>query len=392
MLAFISISKKGEQNPMIKIPFNKPLIIGNEQEYLIKVIKNGKFSGGGEFSQKCSEILQKRIGCAKAIMTPSCTAALEMAGLLCNLQPGDEIILPSFTFVTTASAFALRGAELVWCDIREDTKNIDESKIEALITPRTKAVVVVHYAGVACEMDAIVDICSRHQLFLIEDAAQAIDCYYKSKPLGGFGHLAALSFHETKNLQCGEGGALLVNNPDMIERAQFIRDKGTNRIHFNRGIVDKYTWVELGSSFLMSELQAAFLYPQFLESKNINHNRLETWNLYNRLLEGLLPAAKLPVIPPYIEHNGHMLYLILNNHQQRQKLIAFLGNHDIMAIFHYIPLHRAPYWKGKYDNIYLPVTDRVSETLLRLPLYYNMTVEEVQYVVKCITRFFKENN
>lgn len=374
------------------IPFNKPLTIGNEQEYLIKVIKNGHFSGGGEFSQKCSEILQQRIGCAKAIMTPSGTAALEMAGLLCNLQPGDEVILPSFTFVTTASAFALRGAELVWCDIREDTKNIDETKIEALITPRTKAVVVVHYAGVACEMDAIVDICSRHQLFLIEDAAQAIDCYYQGKPLGGFGHLAALSFHETKNLQCGEGGALLVNEPDMIERSQFIRDKGTNRIHFNRGIVDKYTWVELGSSFLMSELQAAFLYPQFMEWENITRNRLETWNLYYRLLEDLLPAANLPITPANIEHNGHMFYIILNNHQQRQKMIAYLGNHDIMAIFHYIPLHRAPYWKGKYDNIYLPVTDRVSETLLRLPLYYNMTGEEVKYVVKYITSFFKENN
>jgi len=374
------------------IPFNKPLIIGNEQEYLNKVIKNGKFSGGGEFSQKCSEILQEKIGCAKAIMTPSCTAALEMAGLLCNLQPGDEVILPSFTFVTTASAFALRGVELVWCDIREDTKNIDETKIEALITPRTKAVVVVHYAGVACEMEDIADICSRHQLFLIEDAAQAIDCYYKGKALGGLGHLAALSFHETKNLQCGEGGALLVNNPGMIERSQFIRDKGTNRIHFNRGIVDKYTWVELGSSFLMSEFQAAFLYPQFLESKNINHNRLETWSLYYRLLEDLLPPAKLPVIPANIQHNGHMFYIMLDNHQQRQKMIAFLENHGIMAIFHYIPLHQAPYWKGKYDNIYLPVTDRVSETLLRLPLYYNMTGEEVKYVVKYITRFFKENN
>jgi dTDP-4-amino-4,6-dideoxygalactose transaminase len=373
------------------IPFNKPIITGKEQEYLNKVIENRRFSGSGEFSQKCCEILQQKIDCTKAIMTPSCTAALEMAGLLCNLQPGDEVILPSFTFVTTASAFALRGAELVWCDIREDTKNIDETKIEALITPRTKAVVVVHYAGVACEMDAIMDICTRHQLFLIEDAAQAIDCYYKGKPLGGFGHLAALSFHETKNLQCGEGGALLVNNPDMIERAQFVRDKGTNRIHFNRGIVDKYTWVELGSSFLMSELQAAFLYPQFMELKNINRNRLETWNLYYRLLEDLVPAAKLPVTPANIEHNGHMFYIILNNHQQRQKMIEFLGNHDIMAIFHYIPLHRAPYWKGKYDNLYLPVTERVSETLLRLPLYYNMTGEEVKYVVKYIAHFLNLN-
>ncbi len=373
------------------IPFNKPIITGKEQEYLNKVIENRRFSGGGEFSQKCSEILQQKIGCAKAIMTPSCTAALEMAGLLCNLQPGDEVILPSFTFVTTASAFALRGAELVWCDIREDTKNIDETKIEALITPRTKAVVVVHYAGAACEMDTIMDICTRHQLFLIEDAAQAIDCYYKGRPLGGFGHLAALSFHETKNLQCGEGGALLVNNPDMIERAQFIRDKGTNRIHFNRGIVDKYTWVELGSSFLMSELQAAFLYPQLLESRAINQNRLNTWNCYYRLLENQLPGEKLPIIPPHVEHSGHMFYIMLDNRQQRQNIIAFLENHGIMAIFHYIPLHRAPYWKGKYDNISLPVTEQVSETLLRLPLYYNITGEEVKYVVKYITHFLNLN-
>lgn len=371
------------------IPFNKPIITGKEQEYLNKVIENGRFSGGGEFSQKCSEILQQKIGCAKAIMTPSCTAALEMAALLCNLQPGDEVILPSFTFVTTASAFALRGAELVWCDIREDTKNIDETKIEALITPRTKAVVVVHYAGVACEMDAIVDMCTRHQLFLIEDAAQAIDCYYKGNLLGGFGHLAALSFHETKNLQCGEGGALLVNNPDMIERAQFIRDKGTNRIHFNQGIVDKYTWVELGSSFLISELQAAFLYPQLLESRSINQNRLKTWDLYYQSLEGQLPREKLPFIPSNVEHNGHMFYIMLDNHQQRQKMIVFLENHGIMAIFHYIPLHRAPYWKGKYDNIYLPVTDRVSNSILRLPLYYTMKEKDVQYVVNHITRFYK---
>ncbi len=280
------------------IPFNKPLIIGKEQEYLNKVMENNKFSGNGEFTQKCSEILELKIGCAKAIMTSSCTDALEMAGLLCNLQHGDEVILPSFTFVTTASAFALRGAELVWCDIRADTKNIDETKIESLISSKTKAVVVVHYAGVACEMDTIVDICKRNNLFLIEDAAQAIDCFYKGEPLGGFGDLGALSFHETKNIQCGEGGALLVNNPDMVERAQFIRDKGTNRIHFNQGIVDKYTWVELGSSFLLSELQAAFLYPQLLETREITCNRLNTWNLYYRLLQEHLSEKRLPINPP----------------------------------------------------------------------------------------------
>lgn len=374
------------------IPFNKPLVIGREQEYLNKAIENGRFSGNGEFTQKCNVLLEQKIGCSKAIMTSSCTDALEMAALLCNLQPGDEVILPSFSFVTTASAFALRGAELVWCDIREDTKNIDETKIESLITPRTKAVVVVHYGGAACQMDVIGDICRRHKLFLVEDAAQSIDCSFKGIPMARFGDLATLSFHETKNIQCGEGGALLVNNPEMVEKAQFLRDKGTNRIYFDQGIVDKYTWVELGSSFLMSELQAAFLYPQLLDSQAINQNRLNIWNLYYRLLEDELPEEKLPVIPPNSEHNGHMFYIMLENHQQRQKMIAFLDKHGIMAIFHYVPLHRAPYWKGKYDNIYLPVTDRVSEALLRLPLFYNMTREEVEYVVKHITRFFRETN
>ena len=371
----------------MKIPFNKPLVTGEEAEYLNQVIKNGKFSGDGEFTRKCSKILEQKTGCQKAIMTPSCTAALEMASLLCNLQPGDEVIMPSYTFVTTASAFALRGVEIVWCEIRADTKNIDETQIEALITPRTKAVVVVHYAGVACEMETIVDICRKHNLFLVEDAAQAIDCYYKGEPLGKFGDLAALSFHETKNLQCGEGGALLVNNPEMVERAQLVRDKGTNRIHFNRGLVDKYTWVDLGSSFLVSELQAAFLYPQLLKSGEIDRNRLETFNLYNRLLSNQLPPAKLPIIPPGITHNGHMFYMLLESHRQRKKLIEYLDENGIMAIFHYVPLHKAPFWKGKYDHISLPVTDRVSETLLRLPLYYGMEPGEVEYIAGRISLF-----
>ncbi|MCK5057429.1 MAG: dTDP-4-amino-4,6-dideoxygalactose transaminase [Candidatus Aminicenantes bacterium] len=372
------------------IPFNKPVIIGKEPEYLNRVLKKNRFSGNGEFSRKCCDILEKRIGCVKAVMTPSCTAALEMAGLLCKIEPGDEVIMPSFTYVSTAGAFALRGAEIVWCDIREDTKNIDETKIEPLITNRTKVVVAVHYAGVACQMDAIRDICRRHNLFLVEDAAQAVDCSFDGMPLGKFGDLAALSFHETKNIQCGEGGALLVNNPNMVERAQFLRDKGTNRIYFDRGTVEQYTWIELGSSFLMSELQAAFLYPQLLESGNINQNRLETWNSYYRLFEDQLPPQKLPVIPARTAGNGHLFYVMADTRQQRQRMITFLENHGIMAIFHYVPLHKAPYWKGKYDNIYLPVTDRVSETLLRLPLYYNMTGKDVAYVAQHIIRFFKE--
>jgi len=372
----------------MKIPFNKPLVTGKEAEYLSRVIKNGKFSGDGEFTQKCSEILQQETGCLKAIMTPSCTAALEMAGLLCNLKAGDEIIMPSFAFVTTASAFAQRGVDIVWCDIREDTKNIDEKKIEPLITGRTKALVILHYAGVACEMEAIREICRKHRLILVEDAAQAIGCRYRGVPLGKFGDLATLSFHETKNIQCGEGGALLVNNSKMVERAQILRDKGTNRIHFNRGAVDKYTWVDLGSSFLMSELQAAFLYPQILELAEIDRNRLETYGLYYRLLADVLPPARLPIIPPGITHNGHMFYILSESHQQRKKLIEFLDKNGVMAVFHYVPLHRAPFWKGKYDHISLPVTDRVSESLLRLPLFYNMDPGEVGYITEKISLFF----
>jgi dTDP-4-amino-4,6-dideoxygalactose transaminase len=324
-------------------------------------------------------------------MTPSCTAALEMAALLCRLEPGDEVIMPSYTFVSTASAFTLRGIEIVWCDIHNDTKNIDEVRIESLITPRTKAVVVVHYAGVACKMDVIGDICRKHGLFLVEDAAQAVDCSFNGAPLGSFGDLAALSFHETKNIQCGEGGALLVNNPGMIDRAQFLRDKGTDRIHFNRGLVDKYTWVELGSSFMMSELQAAFLFPQLRDSVEINRNRVETWNRYYRLLSDLLPAEKLPVIPGNVRHNGHMFYILSDTLRQRAQMIESLKKNGIMAVFHYVPLHKAPFWKGKYHHISLPVTEQVSDTLVRLPLYYNMAGDDVDNVVKCIADFLRQS-
>jgi dTDP-4-amino-4,6-dideoxygalactose transaminase len=310
-----------------------------------------------------------------------------MAGLLCNLKTDDEVIIPSYAFVTTASAFALRAVNIVWCDIREDTKNIDETKIESLITDRTKVLVILHYAGVACEMDTIMEICRKYHLILVEDAAQAIGCSYKGIPLGKFGDLAALSFHETKNIQCGEGGALLVNNPEMVERAQFVRDKGTNRIHFNRGIVDKYTWVDLGSSFMMSELQAAFLYPQFLELEEINQRRLETCRLYREKLSDILPPGRMPVIPDVIQDNGHMFYIMPDNLSERQRMIEFLDQNGIMAVFHYVPLHRAPFWNGKYYYISLPVTDRVSETLLRLPLYYNMEPGEVEYITWKISLF-----
>ncbi|MBN2858627.1 MAG: dTDP-4-amino-4,6-dideoxygalactose transaminase, partial [Candidatus Delongbacteria bacterium] len=278
----------------------------------------------------------------------------------------------------------------VWCDIRHDTKNIDETKLESLITPRTKAVVVVHYAGVGCEMDMITEICKKHSLILIEDAAQAIDSTYKGKPLGSFGDLAALSFHETKNIQCGEGGALLVNDPDMIERAEFIRDKGTNRIQFNKGIVDKYTWVELGSSFLMSELQAAFLYPQLENSVKVNENRLRSFDRYYELLSGFIPADKLPVIPENCTHNAHMFYIMTDSFEERADLIKFLGENGIYAIFHYVPLHKAPYWKGKYDGLTLENTEKVSQTLLRIPMFYELKNAEIVYVCEKIREFYSE--
>jgi dTDP-4-amino-4,6-dideoxygalactose transaminase len=374
----------------MKITFNKPLVLGNETEHIQKAVEKGQFSGNWEYSKKCNLLLEQKTGCRKAIVTSSCTDALEMCALLSGIKPGDEVIMPSFTFVTTASAFELRGANIVWCDIKSDTKNIDENKIEALITHNTKAVVVVHYAGVGCEMDRITEICNKHGLILIEDAAQAIDSSYKGKPLGSFGDMAALSFHETKNIQCGEGGALLVNNADMVERAEFIRDKGTNRVQFNKGIVDKYTWVELGSSFLMSELQAAFLFPQLQKSVEVNQNRLKSWNRYYELLSEFIPAEKLPFIPEHCVQNGHMFYIQTSSFGERSELIKFLADNGIYAIFHYVPLHKAPYWKGKYDGLRLENTEKISQTLLRLPMYYELKDEKIVYICTKIKEFYAE--
>jgi dTDP-4-amino-4,6-dideoxygalactose transaminase len=363
------------------------LILGDEQESLQKVFEYDKFSGDGPFSKRCAKFLEEEIGAAKAIMTSSCTDALEMAALLCNLEPGDEVIMPSYTFVTTASAFSLRRVKIVWCDIEPGTKNIDVGKIEELITAKTRAIVVIHYAGVACEMEKIVEICREHRLFLIEDAAQAIGCTRQGKKLGSFGDLATLSFHETKNIQCGEGGALLVNNSAMVERAQIIRDKGTNRIYFEQGKVDKYTWVDIGSSYLMSELQAAFLNSQLEKLELVNSNRLESWNYYYRLLAEFISRDDLPVIPGDCSHNAHMFYLLLEDLKQRTDLIKYLGERGILAVFHYIPLHEAPYWKGLYNEVDLPVTQRVSDSLLRLPLYYGMEKNEIKEVVEKIKDF-----
>ena len=389
MIEKSSINKlNSEKRP--KIAFNVPLVLGNENENIKMLFKSNRFSGNGSFSQKCSNLLEERIGCFRAIMTSSCTDALEMAGLLCNIQPGDEVIMPSYTFVSTASAFALRKAKIVWCDIRKDTKNIDESKIEALITSKTKAVVAVHYAGVACEMDVIREICDNHNLYLIADAAQAIDCTYNGKSLSSYGDIAAISFHETKNIQCGEGGALIVNNQEMVERAEFIRDKGTNRSKFNKGLVDKYTWVELGSSFLMSELQAAFLYAQLEKSQSVNNSRLQSWKLYYSLLKKIIPPDRMPYVSGNCRHNAHMFYILTESQEERSELIVYLRNLGISALFHYVPLHSAPYWQGMYQDLELKVTEVISLTLLRLPLYYGIKEKDIEFVAKSVCDFYEK--
>ena len=371
----------------MKVPFNRPLLLGQEQARLEEAIRGGRFCGDGEFTRRCNRLLEQKVGCKKAIMTCSGTDALEMCALLCDLQPGSEVIMPSYTFVSTASAFARCGAEIVWCDIRPDTKNIDETRIESLLTDKTRAVVVVHYGGIACEMDAILEICRRRGLLLVEDAAQAIDCAYKGRPLGSFGDVSAFSFHETKNIQCGEGGALAVNNAGLVQRAEFVRDKGTNRSEFIKGLVDKYTWVELGSSFLMSELQAAFLLPQLERSEEVNAKRLEHWARYYELLHEFMRPEVLPHVPEHCRHNAHMFYVLLDNRHERDRMVEHLKAAGISAYFHYVPLHAAPYWHGRYSHVKLPVTDDISSRLLRLPMFYDLADEEIAYVCEKVRAF-----
>lgn len=356
----------------MKIPFNKPYMTGRELEYIAQAHANGHLSGDGPFTRRCHAWLEQRIGCRKALLTHSCTGALEMAAVLLDLQPGDEVIMPSFTFVSTANAFVLRGAVPVFVDIRPDTLNLDESLVEAAITPRTRAVCVVHYAGVGCEMDAIMSIAERHGLFVVEDAAQGILSSYKGRPLCSIGHLAALSFHETKNVICGEGGALLINDERFVERAEVIREKGTNRSKFFRGQVDKYTWVDLGSSWLPGELNAAFLAAQIEQADEITARRLEIWRRYFDWAKPFeeAGAVRRPIIPGHCTNNAHMFYLLLRNLEHRTAFIARLKENAVQAVFHYIPLHSAPAGRrlGRASGG-LPVTDAVSDRLVRLPLW-----------------------
>jgi dTDP-4-amino-4,6-dideoxygalactose transaminase len=374
------------------IPFNKPYMTGKELFYIAEAHFNSMLAGDGPFTKKCHAWLEEKTGSHKALLTHSCTAALEMSALLLNVQAGDEVILPSYTFVSTANAFVLRGAVPVFVDIRPDTLNLDERLIESAITPKTKAIVPVHYAGVACEMDAIMEIARRHSLKVVEDAAQGVMSNYKGRALGSIGDLGAFSFHETKNLISGEGGALLVNDPELAVRAEIIREKGTDRSRFFRGEVDKYTWQEVGSSFLPGELIAAFLWAQLEEAEQITRKRLASWHQYHELLASLEIQGYLrrPIIPEACKQNAHMYYLLLNDKVDRQKLLDELRRHDINAVFHYVPLHLSPAGKH-YGRTHggLNHTEKLSERLIRLPLWFGITPTMQEMVVEIISKFLQ---
>lgn len=370
------------------IPFNKPFIIGNEIEYIKEAVTGGKISGDGMYTKKCHELLEKKYGFPKCLLTTSCTDALEMAAILCDIQQGDEVIAPSYTFVSTVNAFVLRGANIVFADCEENNPNIDVSKIENLITPKTKAIIVVHYAGISCDMDVVFDIAKKHNLFLIEDAAQAIDSFYKGKPLGTFGHFAAFSFHETKNIISGEGGMLVINDLSYVERAEIIREKGTNRSKFFRGEVDKYGWVDIGSSFLPSEIIAAFLYAQLEHLDEIQKKRKEIWNAYYHNLKVLEEENKLslPAIPDYATNNGHMFYLVCKSAKERDDLIDYLKGKDILPTFHYLSLHKSQFFHDTVTD--LPWSDKFTERLVRLPFYYELSMDQLKYITLATLNFY----
>ena len=378
------------------IPFNKPYLSGNELEYIKQAVESGKISGDGIFTKKCHEFFEKRYGFQKCLLTTSCTDALEMAAMLIDIQPGDEVIMPSYTFVSTANAFVLRGARIVFCDSRKDHPGMNEDGIEELITPKTKAIVPVHYAGVACDMDKIMSLANKYNLFVVEDAAQAIDSFYinksgEKKPLGGIGHLAAFSFHETKNIISGEGGMLVINDPQFNERAEIIREKGTNRSKFFRGEVDKYGWVDIGSSFLPSDIIAAFLFAQLQNLDDVQKKRKAIWDTYWNVLkkgegEGLFQC---PFIPPYATNNAHMFYLICKSNTERQGLIDALKKRNILSVFHYLSLHRSAYYQNDHDSRRLVNSDLFTECLLRLPMYFELSEKDLELIAGTINNFYE---
>ena len=374
------------------ICFNVPPCTGNEMKYIAEAVASHKICGDGAFTKKCSAWMEERFHAHKVLLTTSGTTALDMASLLCELTPGDEVILPSFTFSSTANAFANYGARLVFVDVRPDTMNIDETKIEAAVTDRTRVIVAMHYAGVACEMDAIMDIARRHHLLVVEDAAQGVMSTYHGRALGTIGDFGCYSFHETKNYSMGEGGAILINAPEYVERAEILREKGTNRTRFFRGQVDKYTWVDIGDSFLPSELNAAYLWAQLELADEINGDRLKSWRAYREAFADLEARGlvELPVIPEGCVHNAHMFYLKCRDLEERTALIRFLKERDILAVFHYVPLHTAPaglrYGRFAGEDV---CTTRESERLVRLPLYYKLTAEDQAKVIRAVRDFYK---
>lgn len=375
------------------IGFNKPYLTGKETDYILESVKTRKISGDGLFTKKCSEYFERRYGFKKVLLTTSCTDALEMAAILIETKPGDEIIAPAYTFVSSVNAFVLRGAKIVFCDSEKDNPNIDVNEIEKLITPKTKAIVVVHYAGISADMDKLMKLAEKYRLFVVEDAAHSIDSYYNDKPLGSIGHLAAFSFHETKNVISGEGGMLVINDDRFSKRAEIIREKGTNRSAFFRGEVDKYGWVDIGSSFLPSDIIAAFLYAQLENLDDIQKRRREIWDYYYEKLKHIEKSGliKFPVLPEYAANNAHMFYIICRNLDERNRLIEFLKSKSVYAVFHYLSLDKSPYYRDKHDGRSMPNSDRFTDCLLRLPMYYELSREDLDYVIYHINKFYGEN-
>lgn len=380
------------------IGFNKPYLTNKENEYILDAVASGKISGDGKYTELCHNFFQNKYGFKKCLLTTSCTDALEMAAILLNIEPGDEVIVPSYTFVSSVNAFILRGAKIVFCDSREDHPGMNEENIESLITSRTKVVVPVHYAGVACDMDKIMYLAKKYKLFVVEDAAQSIDSYYTGddgvvKPLGSIGHLATFSFHETKNIISGEGGMLVVNDDQFLERAEIIREKGTNRSRFFRGEIDKYGWVDIGSSFLPSDIIAAFLFAQLENIDKIQDKRREIWSFYNKEFRSLENKGKirLPIIPDYASNNAHMFYITCNNNQERNNLISFLKSKEINAVFHYLSLHKSEFYLKDNETYDLSHSDHYTDCLIRLPFYFELTTRQKKHIVEMVYEFYDKN-
>lgn len=372
------------------IPFNKPYLTGQETTFIKDAVKKGKISGNGYYTKKCHSLFKKELNNSLNLCTTSCTDALEMSAILANIKEGDEIIMPTFTFVSTANAFMLRGANIRFIDSRDDHPGMDEEKIEEVINEKTRAIVPVHYAGVSCDMDKILALAKKYNLLVIEDAAQAIDSFYKEKPLGSIGDLGCFSFHETKNIQCGEGGLLAINTEKFSGRGEIIWEKGTNRSAFWRGEVDKYNWVDIGSSFLPSEINTAFLYAQIEELENIQNKRKEIWNKYYKYLYTLKSVGiGLPIIPEYATNNAHMFYLVCRSQNERIQIIEHLRNNKINAVFHYICLHDSPYFEDKHDEREMPNAKQFEECLVRLPLWVKMTTIQIEYIINKVLEFYK---